>query len=53
MASYLLAEVLKYQYLIQAPKQGIWDVIYGVDKVNHFVYNTEAHPMKVAARKPV
>lgn len=41
MQSFMLAEVLKYQYLIQAPTQGIWDVMYGHDKVNHFVYNTE------------
>ena len=55
MASFMLAEVLKYQYLIQAPpeKKGIWDVISGEDKVNYFVYNTEAHPMRVAARSPV
>ncbi|USW57342.1 Putative glycoside hydrolase family 47, six-hairpin glycosidase-like superfamily [Septoria linicola] len=44
MASFMLAEVLKYQYLITAPKQGIWDVIYGEDK---------AHPIRVAARTPV
>ncbi|KAF2472773.1 seven-hairpin glycosidase [Lindgomyces ingoldianus] len=60
-ASYMLAEVLKYQYLIQAPekKKGIWDVEYTPDgagqggNVNYFVYNTEAHPFRVRAEKPV
>ncbi|KAF2877173.1 glycoside hydrolase [Massariosphaeria phaeospora] len=53
-ASYMLAEVLKYQYLIQLPeeKKGVWDVEYAPDgvgnggNVNYFVYNTEAHPFK-------
>lgn len=40
MASYMLAEVLKYQYLIQTPNKGIWDVEYGPDNKNYFVYNT-------------
>lgn len=40
MASFMLAEVLKYQYLIQTPKKGIWDVQYGEDHLNYFVYNT-------------
>ena len=53
MASYMLAEVLKYQYLIQTPKKGIWDVEYGTDHKNYFVYNTEAHPIRVAAKNPV
>ena len=53
MASYMLAEVLKYQYLIQTPKKGIWDVEYGPDHKNYFVYNTEAHPIRVAAKNPV
>ncbi|KAF2269666.1 seven-hairpin glycosidase [Lojkania enalia] len=61
MASYMLAEVLKYQYLIQVPeaKKGIWDIEYapnGVGKggnVNFFVYNTEAHPFRVRAMEPV
>lgn len=44
MASYMLAEVLKYQYLIQTPKKGIWDVLYGDDKLNYFVYNTGESP---------
>ncbi|KAF2251030.1 glycoside hydrolase family 47 protein [Trematosphaeria pertusa] len=61
MASYMLAEVLKYQYLIQAPEErkGVWDVEYaprGVGQggnVNLFVYNTEAHPFRVKAKRPV
>ena len=61
MQSFMLAETLKYQYLIQVPdeKKGIWDVEYapnGAGKggnVNMFVYNTEAHPFKVAAKKPI
>ncbi|KAF2192175.1 glycoside hydrolase family 47 protein [Zopfia rhizophila CBS 207.26] len=61
MASYMLAEVLKYQYLIQAPedKKGIWDILYAPDgvgeggNVNYFVYNTEAHPIRVKAKHPV
>lgn len=61
MHSFTLAEVLKYQYLIQAPEErkGIWDVEYaekGVGKggnVNYFVYNTEAHPMRVVAKTPI
>ncbi|KAF2105741.1 mannosyl-oligosaccharide 1,2-alpha-mannosidase IB [Lophiotrema nucula] len=60
-ATYMLAEVLKYQYLIQAPeeKKGIWDVEYAPDgvgkknNVNYFVYNTEAHPFRVQAKKPI
>lgn len=60
MASYMLAEVLKYQYLIQVPhdKKGIWDVEFaphgvGNGNVNYFVYNTEAHPFRVRAKEPV
>lgn len=53
MASYMLAEVLKYQYLIQTTKKGVWDVEYGDDNKNYFVYNTEAHPIRVAAKNPV
>lgn len=53
MASYMLAEVLKYQYLVQTPKKGIWDVEYGPDHKNVFVYNTEAHPLRVQAKNPV
>ncbi|KXT03373.1 hypothetical protein AC578_3983 [Pseudocercospora eumusae] len=55
MASFMLAEVLKYQYLIQAPphKKGVWDVLQGELKTNFFVYNTEAHPLRVRAKRPV
>ena len=61
MASFLLAEGFKYEYLIQAPdeEKGVCDVEYapkGVGKggnVNYFVYNTEAHPLRVRAAKPV
>lgn len=51
MASYMLAEVLKYQYLIQTEKKGEWDVEH--EGVNFFVYNTEAHPLRVATKNPV
>ncbi|KAF2766821.1 seven-hairpin glycosidase [Teratosphaeria nubilosa] len=49
MASYFLAEVLKYQFLIQAPPEmkGEWDVLAGEGMENAFVYNTEAHPFRV------
>lgn len=42
--SFFFAEVLKYAYLIQAP-----DEVYQVnhDGVNQWVFNTEAHPLKV------
>ena len=42
--SFFLAEVLKYAYLIQAP-----DAEYQVNNngQNQFVFNTEAHPLKV------
>ncbi|TVY53891.1 putative mannosyl-oligosaccharide alpha-1,2-mannosidase 1B [Lachnellula cervina] len=42
--SFLFAEVLKYSYLIHAP-----DNVFQVENngVNHFVFNTEAHPFKV------
>lgn len=53
MASFMLAEVLKYQYLIQTEKKGIWDVEAGERKENWFVYNTEAHPLRVAAKRLV
>lgn len=61
MHSFTLAEVLKYQYLIQAPEErkGIWDVEHSEDgvgkggNVNYFVYNTEAHPMRVQAKTPI
>lgn len=53
MQSFMLAETLKYQYLIQTEKKGIWDVESGEDNKNYFVYNTEAHPLRVAAKNPV
>ncbi|CAI6332463.1 unnamed protein product [Periconia digitata] len=61
MQSFFLAEVLKYQYLIQAPEElkGEWDVEFapnGVGEggnVNPWIYNTEAHPFKVRAQNPV
>ena len=42
--SFWFAEVLKYAYLIQAP-DAEWQV--GKDGVNEWVFNTEAHPVKV------
>lgn len=51
MASFLLAEVFKYQFLIQTERGGVWDVLYGEGKENHFVYNTECHPLAVAKKK--
>lgn len=42
--SFWFAEVLKYSYLIQAG-EAEWQV--GKDGVNEWVYNTEAHPVKV------
>lgn len=57
MASFFLAEVLKYQYLIQTEKRGEWHVLSGTpgsgDYENVFVYNTECHPIRVAAKKPI
>ncbi|KAF2148642.1 glycoside hydrolase family 47 protein [Myriangium duriaei CBS 260.36] len=43
--SFFFAEVLKYAYLIFAP-----DAVYQVanGKRQHYVFNTEAHPLKVA-----
>jgi len=43
--SFLFAEVMKYSYLIQAPEEA-WQVENG--GVNEWVFNTEAHPFKVA-----
>ncbi|RMY74142.1 hypothetical protein D0863_03421 [Hortaea werneckii] len=43
--SFLFAEVLKYSYLIHT-KEAPWQVNSG--GVNEYVYNTEAHPFKVA-----
>jgi len=42
--SFLFAEVLKYSYLIHAP-DNVWQVEHGGK--NNFVFNTEAHPLKV------
>ncbi|KAK3679256.1 Mannosyl-oligosaccharide alpha-1,2-mannosidase 1B [Recurvomyces mirabilis] len=42
--SFFFAEVLKYSYLIHAPDD-VWQVNY--DSSNLYVYNTEAHPIKV------
>lgn len=57
MASFFMAEVLKYQYLIQTEKKGEWDVLSGTpgsgNYTNYFVYNTECHPIKVAAKNPI
>lgn len=53
MASFMLAEVLKYFFMIQSPKDGIWNVQHGENKTNSFVYNTEAHPLRVKAKHPV
>ncbi|KAM0277600.1 hypothetical protein ACHAO9_012513 [Fusarium lateritium] len=57
MASFMLAETLKYQWLIQTENKGEWDVLSGTpgsnNNKNFFVYNTEAHPLKVATSKPV
>ncbi|KAH6647474.1 glycoside hydrolase family 47 protein [Truncatella angustata] len=43
--SFFFAEVLKYAYLIQA-EEAEWQV--SADKHNTWVFNTEAHPFKVA-----
>jgi len=43
--SFLFAEVLKYSYLIHAP-DNVWQVEH--NGANQFVFNTEAHPFKVA-----
>ncbi|KAG9239469.1 glycoside hydrolase [Amylocarpus encephaloides] len=43
--SFLFAEVLKYSYLIHAP-DNVWQVEH--NGVNQWVFNTEAHPFKVA-----
>lgn len=53
MESYMLAETLKYQYLIQKENVDIWDVFGGKGGTNKFVYTTEAHPFRVRAKKPV
>ncbi|ORY67770.1 glycoside hydrolase [Pseudomassariella vexata] len=56
MQSFLLAEVFKYMFLVQSENKGEWDVLHGGEngeKKNCFVYNTEAHPVRVAAKNPV
>jgi mannosyl-oligosaccharide alpha-1,2-mannosidase len=46
--SFLFAEVMKYSYLIFA-KDGPWQVNHGGEgDAEQFVFNTEAHPFKVA-----
>ena len=47
--SFWFAEVLKYSYLIQAP-EAPWQISAAHD--NQWVWNTEAHPFKVAG-KPI
>jgi mannosyl-oligosaccharide alpha-1,2-mannosidase len=43
--SFLFAEVLKYSYLIQSDQDDEWHVNH--NGRNGWVFNTEAHPMKV------
>ncbi|MCJ1468611.1 maturation of Asn-linked oligosaccharides protein [Pseudocyphellaria aurata] len=43
--SFFFAEVLKYSYLIHAP-DAPWQTNH--NGVNEFIYNTEAHPLRVA-----
>ncbi|KAK6206634.1 glycosyl hydrolase 47 [Pestalotiopsis sp. IQ-011] len=43
--SFFFAEVMKYSYLIQAP-EAVWQV--SADGDNTYVFNTEAHPIKIA-----
>jgi mannosyl-oligosaccharide alpha-1,2-mannosidase len=46
--SFLFAEVMKYSYMIFA-KDGPWQVNYGGEgDAEQFVFNTEAHPFRVA-----
>jgi len=44
--SFWFAEVLKYSYLIQADPEAAWQV--NADGANQWVWNTEAHPVRVA-----
>lgn len=57
MQSFMLAEVLKYQWLIQTEAEGEFHVLAGTpgsgNYTNYFVYNTEAHPIRVAAKNPI
>lgn len=45
--SFFFAEVLKYAYLIHTDLDAEWQVE-GGDGKNRWVYNTEAHPVKVS-----
>lgn len=45
MESFWFAEVLKYSYLIQVDDDADWQV--SRDGVNKWVYNTEAHPLRI------
>lgn len=47
MESFWFAEVLKYSYLVQADDEAPWQV--AADGRNTWVWNTEAHPVKVVA----
>lgn len=46
--SFLFAEVLKYAYLVHAPEDE-WQIQPG-DGSNRWVFNTEAHPIRVASK---
>lgn len=43
--SYFFAELLKYAYMIHADDAD-WQV--KADQTNQFVFNTEAHPIRIA-----
>lgn len=45
MESFWFAEVLKYSYLVQVDDDAPWQV--SRDGVNQWVWNTEAHPLRV------
>jgi mannosyl-oligosaccharide alpha-1,2-mannosidase len=45
--SFFFAEVLKYAYMIHADQDAEWQVA-DADGKNRWVFNTEAHPVKVA-----
>ncbi|OJD32067.1 glycoside hydrolase family 47 protein [Diplodia corticola] len=47
--SFLFAEVMKYAYMIFAD-EAEWQVFGGPGGKNQWVFNTEAHPMKVAGQ---
>ena len=46
MESFWFAEVLKYSYLIQTEGDEEWQVAQTGEE-NRWVFNTEAHPVKV------